>query len=288
MPYSYVSVDLLKSTGALDLEGTAYDVRLRQLNEAVTTQIDRVANRRFQVEVGTKFYSGDGAGVLMVKDLVEIPTGGLLEDNNMDATFNVTWDVKDFVLGPYNADPTGSGRPYTRIEVSPYTDGTQSVFSRGRRNFSINGTWGYSISTADTGHISTLNIDTTQTTILTTATVGTVIGIGDTIRINSEMMYVENKDAAGTSLTVARAQNGSTAGSHGSATATITRYSYPAPITEAAFIHAARLWTRKDSSFANTVGFPDGGGVIQTRPGMDADVKGLLVSFRKIAMGGAV
>lgn len=285
MPYTYINVDTLKGTGALNLNGTAFDVRLRQLGEAVSTSINGYTNRRFQPFVGTKFYSGNGGAALRVGDFVSIPSAGIMEDDTSDGTFNVTWGTLDYIFAPYNADPTGSGKPYTSIEVSPYSNGTQDAFLAGVRNYRIIGTWGYNIATSLSGHIASANIDTTQTTFNTTASVGSVIAIGDTIRINSEMMYVQNKDAAGTLITVARAQNGSTAGSHGQTTATITVYAYPSPITEAAFIQVARLWTRKDSAFANSIGF--GENVTNVRPGLDKDVKELLNTYRKIPMGGA-
>ena len=78
-------------------------------------------------------------------------------------------------------------------------------------------------------------------------------------------------------LTVVRAVNGTTAATHVTAKA-ISVYEYPSAISEACLMMAARLWKRKDSSFATIIGVPEVGTMNIFR-GLDLDVKLLLEPY---------
>lgn len=284
MPYAYVTVDGLKGTGALNVTSTAMDERLRILIEAVSQEFDRYANRQFQPLVGTRYFSGGGGIKLFVPDVISVSS--LKEDTNKDGTFETTWAAADYDLWPYNAEPTTEyGRPYTSIVVSDKSTGTQDEFLVGRRNYEIVGTWGYRSVTLDAGRATTaVTTDATATAVALNGSATGFIGIGMTLLIDSEYMYVRNiGSGAGTSITVTRGVNGSTGATH-TATAAISRFVYPSQLVEASFIQAARLWKRREASFASTVGFIDTGQMM-TWKGIDDDVKLMLAPFRKIALG---
>ena len=280
MPYAYVTVTTLTSTGALSIDGTAFDARLRQVAEAVTRQIDRYANRTFQTYEATRTFPGLATTLLMVPDLVKVTT--LKEDTNYDGTFETTWESTDYILEPENANPTSTaenGLPYTRLRVNAASNGTQDLFLAGAKRYQVIGTWGYWEVTRDISVDTSGSLGSTATTI-NVNTSG--IEPGMTVLIDSEMIYVESTGAAGTALTVRRNQNGSTAGTHAT-TKDVNHYVYPYDIREAAFIQAARLWKRKDSGFASQVGFAEIGQMSVWSGGLDPDVKQMLNPYRKMA-----
>ena len=283
MGYTYITVDVLKGTGALNATSTAYDTRLRQLGEGISVAVDNYVNRTFQPLVGTKLFSGDGGTFLDVPDLVAV--GTLLEDNNGDGTYNVEWGTNDYFLEPHNADPTSErGRPYTLLQVSDRTNGTQDVFLDGIRNYNIDGTWGYISVTKNTGRTPSGDIDSTATSIDLDGTAAEAIEVGMTIQVGTEQMYVEAiGSGTGTSVTVERAVNGSTAGSHGS-TATISSFTYPGPVREAVLIQTARLWKRRESAYASQVGIPESGQMSVWTTGLDPDVKVMLAPYRRFTV----
>lgn len=274
MPHAYVSVTFLKGTGVLSFTGTAYDTRIRQIAENVSEQIDRYCNRTFQPYLGTFRFAGDGSTLLLIKDLAAI--GSLREDDGNDGTFDTVWAAADYLLEPYNAQPTTDwGRPYTSIRVSPKSDGSQDAFLAGPDRYEITGTWGFTVLLSTALPVASGSLATG--TAITVNTAG--IEPGQMILIGSEIIYVQS--TSGTSLTVQRGAMSSTVGTHASGSV-IKTYSYPGPVQEAAMIQTARLWQRRNSGFANQVGFLETG-VIQTwRGGLDPDVRDMLAPYRRL------
>jgi hypothetical protein len=281
--YAYTTVDIIKSTGDMNTTGTALDTRLRQVAEGVTRQFDQFVNRTFHPLVGTRYFSGDGGTEMLLPDTVAISS--IKEDSNDDGTFDTTWSSTDYYLTPYNSDPTSDwGHPYQSIEVNRKSNGTQDVFINRQRSYQVVGTWGYSAVTRDARLDASADWNTSYTTLTLNGSVGTSnLGIGMTILVDSEQMYIEDFPGSATSISVIRASNGSTAGSHGSG-AGVSYYTYPAAITEAAMIQTTRLLKRKDSGYSNEVGFPESGMITTFRGTMDGDVKTLLSPYRKIAL----
>lgn len=278
MPHAYVSVTFLKGTGALNVDGTPYDTRLRQLAESVAYEIDRYCNRTFQPYDATFDFPGDGGTILTIRDLIAI--GTLKEDDGNDGSFDTNWAAADYILHPLNAQPTDEwGRPYTTIMVSPKSDGSQDVFLAGPNRYRIDGTWGYMGVTRDSGAQTSGTTGTGTTIPLNTVGVepGMMILVGSgAVR---ERIYVQS--TATNTLTVRRGQYGSTSSNHAT-TLTVNYFVYPPPIVEAAFIQTARLWTRRNSGFATQLGIPETG-VIQTfAGGLDHDVKMLLNPYRRL------
>ena len=122
MTNSYVSLDVFKGEGVMNIVGDGGDGRLLSLLEGVSRMVDRYCNRHFYVLEAPRRFDGDGGGRLLVPDLVSIDEGGLRTDDDMDGVFETTWGAGDYVLLPLNADPVSRGnsgsRPYTSVAVS--------------------------------------------------------------------------------------------------------------------------------------------------------------------------
>ena len=281
MANAYVSLERVKGSAGLNLgTGTTYDTQLRVLIENVSRGMDRYTNRAFFWYTGTLDFDGDDSKVLLMPDLISVTT--LLEDTNMDGTFETGWASADYVLYPLNAQPTSSwGGPYTQIHVSTKSDGTQDHFLKGQRVYRISGSWGYQRVRTDSARNGTLADGTTGTLTLSGGTGSGIFEVGMTLVIDSEQVYVTGSNT-GTTLTVERAANASTGTAHTDSDIFIVQY--PGPVTEACFIQVSRVWKRKDSAFANRIGMPQGGEML-IFTGIDPDVKLMLSGYRKAPLG---
>ena len=272
---AYLTLDLLKNASVLDITGTGDDARLRGALENVSRQIDRYCNRHFYTAALTQTFDGTGTQRLFVPDLIAVTA--LKTDDNLDRTFETTWAATDYLLLPSNADPATAGnqnsRPYTQVLVD-LDAGTKADWPFGVQMVEIDGDWGWWKHLATATEVTDEALDASEVGV--DVDTRTDIEAGHTILIDSEQMYI--KSYSSNTLTVVRGVNGTTAATHDTATA-ISIYEYPGPIIESVLIQTARLWKRKDSAFANTVGFPDG--TMQVFSGLDSDVKMLLSPYRK-------
>ncbi len=282
MSNTYVSLDTLKSAGALNITGTGSDSRLRTLAENASRVVDRYCNRHFYVLVATRKFDGLGATSLLVPDLVSVDANGLKTDDDRDRTFETIWAAGDYLLLPSNADPATADNPQSRPYVEVAVDveaGTKSDFPAGTQTVQIAGEWGW------WRHLKrateTANAIADATTESVTVSSRTDVEAGHTLLIDSEQVYV--KSYAANTLTVSRGANGTTAASHSSGVA-IDIYEYPGPVVEATIIQTSRLWRRKDGGFGATGGLP-GSGPAAVSAGIDPDVALLLGQYRKLAVG---
>ena len=264
MANSYVSLDVFKGEGVLNMTGEGGDGRLLSLLESVSRLADRYCNRHFYVLEATRRFDGDGGKWLLLPDLVSIDDGGLRTDDDTDGVYETTWDAGEYVLLPHSAEP--GSRPYTSLEVS----GRDRRWPRGPATVQVAGQWGWwrhlrrapgtveRIPDADTGVVTVSDREG--------------IEAGATLLVESEQMYV--RSYSGTSLTVERGVNGSGASAHDAGTA-VDVFEYPGPVVEAVILHASRLQRR----MAGAAAAPEGGG------GLDEDVRMMLGTYRKAALG---
>ncbi len=106
---AYVSLDVLKGSGVLNITGTGDDSRLLALLENVGRVFDRFSNRQFYVLSATLKFDGDGTQRILVPDLISVDSNGLKTDDNKDRTFETAWATTDYLLLPSNADPDTTG-----------------------------------------------------------------------------------------------------------------------------------------------------------------------------------
>ena len=274
---SYVTVDLLKSSSVLNVTGTGDDTRLRLLAESQSRLIDRLTNRHFYSLAATRTFDVLDTAVVTLPDLAAITT--LKTDDNIDRTFETTWASTDYRLRPSNADPANrfnaNSRPYTSVVVD--SNGTKS-FTLGDETLEIVGEWGWWSHKVTATETADAISSTTAKTFSVSAR--TDIEAGHTILIDTEQLYVQSY--SGNTLTVTRGANATTAATH-SSSAAISIFEYPEPVREATIIQSARMWKRKDSSFASSVGLE--GGLMEIFRGVDQDVKQAVRPYRKMAMG---
>jgi hypothetical protein len=102
-----------------------------------------------------------------------------------------------------------------------------------------------------------------------------------TIVIEGEQMFV--RSVTGTNLTVNRGVNGSAASTHADAVA-ISFVEFPAEVSEATALLAARYWKSKDATSVGLTGTA-GFGSIRVRACFDVEVQAMLGGLRKMAIG---
>ena len=146
----------------------------------------------------------------------------------------------DYLLEPYNTSPKW------RLKLN---EDSTLAFGAGQQVLSILGTWGYQNVTAPASTLSAA-ITTTTATTLTVAAVGNH-GAGTTIVVDSEQMYCTSH--TGTTLTVRRGVNGTTAATHLSAAA-VSMVEYPSDVKMATADLARIQYRDRDMGIVETIG----------------------------------
>ena len=273
MTNSYVSLDVFKGEGVMNIVGDGGDGRLLSLLEGVSRMVDRYCNRHFYVLEATRRFGGDGGGRLLLSDLVSIDEGGLRTDDDLDGVFETTWGAGDYVLLPLNADPVSRGnsgsRPYTSVAVSD-SAGSERWWPAGSGTVQIAGQWGWWRHLRRAAGTVERVPDTEATAVAVSDRDG--IHAGVTVLVDSEQMYV--RSYSGGSLTVVRGVNGTEAAAHDGG-APVGVVEYPGPVVEAVVLQASRLQRR----MVGAVNPPEDGG------GLDEDVRLMLGMYRKAALG---
>ncbi len=270
MANAYVTLDVLKGPSALNITGSGDDGRLLAMAEAVSRLVDRHCNRHFYAVRATRRFDGNGTKRLLLPDLVRIDDGGVRSDDRHDGTFGTAWEEGDYVLLPANADPVGgreTSRPYTSVEVSG--NGARQAWPAGRGTVQIAGEWGWQRRPRREGETSGAVADAETNEIGVSNESGA--SPGHTLLIGEEQLYVQG--AGDGSLVADRGVNGTTASAHESGAAVYV-FEYPGPVVEAALLQTVRLWR-----LAGAWGESEGRAVL------DADVRALLGSYRKPALG---
>ena len=235
---AYADVRTLASENYLDLDSTrlaALKTELRGILEAVSRAIDSVTLRKFYCYEATRYFDGAGRYFKLDDDLLEVTTFKLDEDG--DATYESTLAATDYILYPRNQFP--------KEWIKPAPDGDYGGFASGILNgVEIAGVWGYGDGISATPYRDSGDdvkdaggINATVTTI--TVAAATNFGIGQTIRIDSEQMYIEDLDETAKTLTVRRAVNGTTGATH-AVNADIYIYEYPGDIVHVCLIESIR------------------------------------------------
>lgn len=277
-----VSLEMIKRLQGFD--DSVEDSRLRQMIEAVSRDVLGYTKREaFGGGVtATRYLSGNGRDCLLLPwDVISVTS--LKEDADGDAVYEATWASTDYVLAPYANDPTGPAdldmtRPFWQLEVDERSTGTKSYFARGQKRFELTAKFGYNESPRDSGATldGALNASATSVTVDD----GSLVESLQTVLVDSEQLYVTNVN--GTTLTVERGANGTTAASHDSGS-TVNVLEAPGPIREAVTINVQRRWQMERGAYAREVGFPETGQV-QTFGGVSLFVPRELESFRKLTV----
>lgn len=227
-------------------DGTLLPQYVRAI-ERVSREVDRWTNRRFYAEVATRYFDVPAAcrelALPMNKDGDLISVTTLKVDDDYDWSYGLTLtEGTDFVLMPYNTTPKW------RIAVHPNSTNINN-WPAGPRRVQIVGTFGYSYDLESTGLTGTVASSST-TTLTANAAATSLIDVGETLVLDSEQVYVTAVSAVTVSIT--RAQNGTTAASHTAGT-TIYRRLYPADVTGAVIDQVGRQRWNSQSGYAGAV-----------------------------------
>lgn len=263
----YVSRADLKTE--LGISDTTDDNRIDRIIRDVSRWIDRYTGRRFYPRTATRYYSARHADTLAIDDLLSVTT--LQTDSSGDRGYGTTWTSTQYDLMPFNAADESPPEPYTRIDITPTSSNS---FPAGVANgVKISGTWGYYNVTVASGATLSAAMDSTQTSAVVSD--GTVFDLGDMALVGSEQVHITA--VSGSTLTVARARNGTSGAAHSSGAA-INLYEFPI-VREAAMIQASRIEKRGDTPFG-VLGTPEVG-MGNVLPSVDQDVKLLLIPLQR-------
>lgn len=245
MAHVYASLADLKNTimdGGASALGTTNDTLLLGTLESVSRVIDEKMERSafgsgFGPRTGTNKYDGTGGSRLRLRDDVLTATTVTIRSSTASSSTQTPVADTDYYL--LNAEGVYSPGPYRTLLL--HGQGI-AAFGSGFRVTDILGSWGYQ----DVRVTLTATASAIGTTSTTSATVsaGTEFSAGQTLLIDSEQLYVSA--VASTTLTVVRGANGTTAATHGAASA-VAKYTYPAEVREVCLRLAMRRWKARDA-----------------------------------------
>jgi len=188
----YTTRESVKS--AVGLVGAEYDALIDSYIEAASEDIEVMLNRRFIPETATKLYrwpqrKGFRSSQYYTGQVL------LLEDEDLLAVTTLLAQAQDttpvtIAAADYFLEPNNLGPPYTRIEIDLSSSAAFSGGDTPQRSISVAGRWGYSETTKAAGALAEAD-DGAETAL--DVTDSSLIGIGDTILVGSEAMFVSAK-----------------------------------------------------------------------------------------------
>ena len=271
MPHSYLGRNALKSY--LGDTTTKSDASYKRALEGVTQEIDKWSNRTFKSVSETRYFTADDGDEILIDDLISV--SAVRMDQDGDRTYETTLSTSDWELGPWNA--TSSGEPYTVLSRRP--NGSYS-FTSARRGIQVVGVWGYwqDLAGSTSRTTSTSGLDATSTSFGVAGAIAS-LDVGQTIRIDSEDMYINDIDTS-SNVFVDRGINGSTASTH-STSSPLSVHHYPPAVVEACRIQATRIFKRKDAPFGSFAGPTDMIENVVEVSRLDPDVEQLLKTYHR-------
>lgn len=266
-----------------------YDSILLHLANEVSRFIDRWCRQVFYPVLATRYFDGKGKTKMTIGPLLSLTSVEISEDDGLTYSA-VTLDV-DFRLTWYG-DPNDP-RCWTQLVIDP--NGSETAWPDGSRSIRVIGVWAYADNRATAWEPST---DTVQDNPLTAgATSLTVadadgadqLGIiprfqaGQLLRIESEFIYCSATNTVTNALTIARAQNGTTAAAHAQAKG-IDIWRPPEPVKQAAIIQAWRLMERGFQGYGDARANAELSQMIYLRA-LDPEARALLEPYRIVRAG---
>lgn len=250
MPNVYCRIPDAKAASSASRITANDDVWLRFL-AAATDEIDQRCRRSFAARLVTEYLDGPrpcpeneaGTRLFLPFDVASITS--LKAYTAAPLTYGTTLVANtDYLAVREEGD---ANRPYL------YLDHLTSSWTEGLRTFQLVGLRGYSYELEATGqtvqNATEIAADGASLSVVDTKD----IAVGEMLVIESEQVYVSAVQAAANTVTIVRAQNGTTAAAHANATV-IYRRRYPRAIEQACALRAADLYRGAASGFAGTQG----------------------------------
>jgi hypothetical protein len=266
-----------------------YDALLLRLASEVSRFIDRWCGRVFYPSLAVRYFHGEGQAEMDIQDLLSLTSVEISEDGgvtfaalSLDADYRPTW-----------WDDLNDPRSWTQLVIDP--NGSKSAWPSGFRTVKVTGVWAYADDRAtawenstDTVQDNPLVIGATSLTVLD-ADGPDQVGIaprfqtGQLLRIESEFAY-DSAVAVGTNvLTIARAQNGTTAAAHVLGKQ-IDIWRPPEPVKQAAVIQVVRLMERGFQGYGDARANVEMSQLVYLRA-LDPEARALLESYRIVRAG---
>lgn len=267
MTNAYCNLDVLKSSGVMNITGSAHDRRLLALLEEASRLIDGHCNRHFYVLHAVRQFEArwrlEGMQQLLVPDLIAVDAVKVAAGFD-GSPRDLRWRTTSYRLYPLDAAPDRPwGRPYTRMAIDPVCP-PQGRHTGCHALVEVAGLWGYRRVVTSTGATLAAPVDEGDSAI--TVSDGAPFAPGQTLSVGDEQFRVTA--AAGTEIKVERAVNGTTAANHATG-ATVDVYTCPPPVAEACLQLAMRLWRGDERAPSD-------------RTGLGQEVEALLAPYRKL------
>ena len=242
MAKCYATLNQLKDPGYLNIPNTDYDATLLRILESVSEDIDHLCYRHFDCFEGTQYFDGSGRTLIPNDDILSISS--LTLDMDGDGTYETTVSSTDYAMYPLNGYSIWP-KLYLKLNYRSTCGGFASGIPAGVK---ITGVFGHGDGNSATPYVTTGITGTVGTTSGTTLTISSegVLQVGQTIRIDSEQLYVKSLTTDGSkTATVDRAVNGTNASNHSAAT--IYVYKYPGPVVESCLLWATNVWKQREN-----------------------------------------
>jgi hypothetical protein len=176
--------------GYLEAVGVAKNPLIDNHIDAATETIERELRRRFIPFTATKKYNWpqeNGQSGVLHLDHGLISLSGLTSQNGA-----VTVNTGEVFLEPVNEGP-----PYTRIELDKASTDANTEFAAGestQRAIAVTGSWGDCADTVTAGTVTSGLASSASATSMVCSD-GSLIGVGDTLLIESEQLFVSERTA---------------------------------------------------------------------------------------------
>lgn len=187
MPNWYCTREAVKGAG--NINTTQFDARIDRLIEAASRALDRITRRFFIPRTQTRTYrwpnplAGVADRLYLDQDLLSVTT---LLTKAQDTT-PTTIAASDFFL-----EPNIEGLPARSIEIDQSSDAAFESGDTPQRSISVAGSWGFGNETAAAGSVASgLASSSSATEVVVTD--GGKIGVGDTLLIESEQVFVSGR-----------------------------------------------------------------------------------------------
>ena len=184
----YISREDVKR--ALQLSGAPRDTLIDEVIEAASREIDKATHSRFIPLTETRQYpwpQRNGRVATLYLDAHLIAADTLTKDGD---------DVTAISSSDYFLEPVNDSPPYHSIQIDlASTAFFQSNASTWQRAIRVTGRWGYSEATVAAGTVTSgLDSDATATTFVCSD--GSLIDVGDSLLIESELIFVSERASA--------------------------------------------------------------------------------------------
>ena len=184
----YTTLEAVKR--AMPITGASLDSNIKASIEAASAQIENGTNRRFIPETKTAQYgwptlSLNSWTLLLPEDLIAVTA--LTKEGD---------DVTAIASTDYFLEPREEGPPYHKIEIDLASTAFYSIKDTHQRQVRVTGRFGHSENTKTGGTVDGAGLASDAAAVSFVCSDESLIGVGDTLLIESEAIFVSNKAAA--------------------------------------------------------------------------------------------